>query len=241
MANNQRKKKKSIQFEMGILGFLGLGVVTFMVLVWVFLLGIWAGQTILQPESGDKVAASSGVPPDILAKPAPAAVAQAKKPDEAKKPMDESPEASEPDEPADEPPEMAAASAPETSSKASDAIQPPQAQPEAKSDGTASPADDAKAAGAGGKSSSSSSSSSFFSLQVAAFSDAERADKEVAAWRARGKEAFSLPPEEGGDGLYRVCVGRFAELADANREASRLDEAENIKTFITLVPKARQP
>jgi cell division septation protein DedD len=80
---------------------------------------------------------------------------------------------------------------------------------------------------------------SFFSLQIAAYADAARAGQTAADWRRRGVEAFLLEPEESGNGLFRVCVGKFDDLADANREAARLEEAEGIRPFITLVAAAK--
>lgn len=242
MANNQRKKKKSIHIELSILGLLGLGVVIFIVLLWMFLLGIWAGQTVLLPEGGDAPAESTGLPPESRA-PAPPSAAKAA-PDKPIQPI----EPIVPGEPAeaDEPTLPDGPTEPVEPGEDTEAVEPPPlesppaVEPTAPTPGApettpAPPVDEAPAPGHG--------QASFFSLQVAAFSEAERAAKEAAAWRSRGVEAFALPPEAGGDGLYRVCVGRFAELSKANQEASRLEEAENIKTFITLIPapKARQP
>jgi cell division septation protein DedD len=217
---NQQKNKKSIHIEMSILGLLGLGLVAFIVLLWMFLLGIWAGQTILLPEEGGTGSLSNiaGMPPEGGAAPAPVARVPAAPaaqtpipiliPDQDPDPVDLTP-----DQPAT--PELI-----------------PESIPLPNEEAMALPAAPDHV-----------ESSSFFSLQIAAFSEAESSYKEAAAWRQRGVEAFALRPEEGGDGLYRVCVGRFAELAEANREASRLEEAENIKPFITLIPafKARQP
>jgi hypothetical protein len=80
---------------------------------------------------------------------------------------------------------------------------------------------------------------SFFSLQVAAYSEAGRASRAAAEWRHRGLDAFFLLPVDGGDGLYRVCVGKFENLTEANREAGRLEEVEDIRAFITLVAAAK--
>ena len=49
VARSRRKKKKKIKFEVTIGGLLGIGVVLFCIFLWMFLLGIWAGQTILLP------------------------------------------------------------------------------------------------------------------------------------------------------------------------------------------------
>lgn len=49
MTVGDRKKGFSIRIELGIKGIIGLGIVCFCIFLWMFLLGIWAGQTILQP------------------------------------------------------------------------------------------------------------------------------------------------------------------------------------------------
>ena len=47
MARTKKKKKKYIKFELSIWGLFGIGVVCFCIFLWMFLLGVWAGQTIL--------------------------------------------------------------------------------------------------------------------------------------------------------------------------------------------------
>ncbi|MFO7761345.1 MAG: hypothetical protein ACQES8_06100 [Thermodesulfobacteriota bacterium] len=42
-----QKKEKLIHIELSIKGLLGLGVVLFCIFLWMFLLGIWVGQTVL--------------------------------------------------------------------------------------------------------------------------------------------------------------------------------------------------
>jgi hypothetical protein len=49
VAKRRAKKKKKIKFELTLSGLLGIGAVLFCVLLWMFLLGVWAGQTILLP------------------------------------------------------------------------------------------------------------------------------------------------------------------------------------------------
>lgn len=51
----QKKKGKRLSFELSLKGLLGLGVVIFCIFLWMFLLGIWAGQTVLlsDREKGD--------------------------------------------------------------------------------------------------------------------------------------------------------------------------------------------
>ena len=47
MAAIKRKKGFNIKFNLTVTGLLGVGVVCFCIFLWMFLLGIWAGQTVL--------------------------------------------------------------------------------------------------------------------------------------------------------------------------------------------------
>jgi hypothetical protein len=51
MALRKRKKKITIRFELGLWGIFSLGVICFCIFLWMFLLGIWAGQTVFEPDS----------------------------------------------------------------------------------------------------------------------------------------------------------------------------------------------
>lgn len=50
-ARKPRKKKSAgrFRFQLGLTGVAGIAVVMFCLFLWMFLLGIWAGQTILLP------------------------------------------------------------------------------------------------------------------------------------------------------------------------------------------------
>lgn len=48
-----RKKQKKVKFELTAMGIAGIGVVFFCIFLWMFLLGVWAGQTILLPSTED--------------------------------------------------------------------------------------------------------------------------------------------------------------------------------------------
>src|SRR3989338_11706672 len=43
-----------IRFELGLLGMFSLTLVTGCIFFWMFIIGIWAGQTILQPNPGEE-------------------------------------------------------------------------------------------------------------------------------------------------------------------------------------------
>ncbi|MEN8134717.1 MAG: SPOR domain-containing protein [Thermodesulfobacteriota bacterium] len=49
MASGKRKKGFSIKFDLSLTGLFGVGVVFFCIFLWMFLLGIWSGQTVLSP------------------------------------------------------------------------------------------------------------------------------------------------------------------------------------------------
>ncbi len=47
----KKKPVKRFRFQLSLAGVAGVGVVVFCLFLWMFLLGIWAGQTILLPSS----------------------------------------------------------------------------------------------------------------------------------------------------------------------------------------------
>ena len=51
MAKKKKKRRpqKTFRFQLSLGGVAGIGVVCFCLFLWMFLLGIWAGQTILLP------------------------------------------------------------------------------------------------------------------------------------------------------------------------------------------------
>ena len=177
-----------IRFELGLLGMLSLTLVTGCIFFWMFIIGIWAGQTILQPAPGDEEKSP-------LAK-----LAGALRPG-------------------------TAAVEPVTSSEQKKNMTP-------ESGTTAASAPDAETEWAEAE-------PSFFALQVSAVRDQERAQQEVAQWRGRGYEAFSVPPEDADDPFVRIYVGKFDKLADANQLIAKLEKEEKVKAYIALLPAAK--
>ena len=47
MARSRTRKKKKIKFEVTLNGLFAIGAVLFCIFLWMFLLGIWSGQTVL--------------------------------------------------------------------------------------------------------------------------------------------------------------------------------------------------
>lgn len=63
MTASKKKKKrqgKTYRFQLSLSGIFGIGIVCFCLFMWMFLLGIWAGQTILLPAAKPPAAASTG-------------------------------------------------------------------------------------------------------------------------------------------------------------------------------------
>jgi hypothetical protein len=59
MAVTPRKQKKKIRFELTLSAIAGVGVVFFCIFLWMFLLGIWAGESLLRPSKIAKTAVST--------------------------------------------------------------------------------------------------------------------------------------------------------------------------------------
>lgn len=56
MAGTKRKQVKKLKFELTRSAVVGIGVVSFCLFLWMFLIGVWAGQSLLLPSYGKKVA-----------------------------------------------------------------------------------------------------------------------------------------------------------------------------------------
>lgn len=54
MAATPRKQKKKIRFELTLSAIAGVGVVFFCIFLWMFLLGVWAGESLLRPAKIDR-------------------------------------------------------------------------------------------------------------------------------------------------------------------------------------------
>ena len=69
-------------------------------------------------------------------------------------------------------------------------------------------------------------------MQVAAFSS--RAEAEVVARRLSGKgyAVYVVDPEPGAKAVFRVRVGKYASLDEAQRISSRLAQEEKLKPWI---------
>ena len=55
MATKKKKQIKKLKFELTRSAVLGIAVVMFCLFLWMFLIGVWAGQSLLLPSYGKKV------------------------------------------------------------------------------------------------------------------------------------------------------------------------------------------
>ena len=191
----QKKRLFAFRIELGIFGLLGVGVVCFCIFLWMFLLGVWSGQTVLLPSK-------PGKGPDMLTRMAAELWQQGKATVQQGKATVQEGFVLTPDAPLD----------------------------------AAGPARDVT--GANEESPEGQVEPSFFSLQVGSFRDKKKAQRDVLGWQAKGQEAFFLPPEEGAD-AFRVFIGRFEKLAEANEVAARLESEEEVRAYVTLLPAAK--
>ncbi len=198
MARKAPKENALVQIELGCGGLIGLAVISFCIFLWMYLFGVWTGQ------SGLQSTLATGDPREIIN--AAAKMLKAEPPAVDTRVADVAPEATK-----------------ESGPQETQAPAPPTKHPAAKH--TEAAKDD--------------NAPSFFAIQVAAYREEQRALKAVAQWRARGQEAFYLHPEPDGN-FYRVLVGRFDSLAEANTLAATLESSEQNKVFISLVSESQK-
>ncbi len=210
MVRKAPKENAFVRIELGIGGLLGLAVVSFCIFLWMYLFGVWTGQSGLQSTlaSGDpREFVSAAV--KMMKKDTPAAVVPAAPPEPKAEASPVTTEAS----------QVTAEASPVTTEAATEPSPPLPAKSEvqAKDDGGAS----------------------FFAIQVGAFREEQRALKAVLQWRVREHQAFYIKPEADGN-FYRVLVGKFDSLAEANGLATTLEASEQNKVFISLVSESQQ-
>lgn len=205
MARKAPKENALVRIELGVGGLLGLAVVAFCIFLWMYLFGVWTGQ------SGLQSTLASGDPRELVR----VATKMLNK--------DATPAAVIPAAPEVAPGGEIQEPSPGATSSVAQPAPPAPAAPAAKADG--------QGRDEGG--------SSFFAIQVGAFRDEQRALKTVAQWRVREYEAFYLQPEADGN-FYRVLVGHFDSLAEANGLATKLETSEQNKVFISLVSESQQ-
>jgi hypothetical protein len=54
MVTRRKPQVKKLKFELTRSAIAGIGVIVFCLFLWMFLLGVWAGQSLLLPSDGEK-------------------------------------------------------------------------------------------------------------------------------------------------------------------------------------------
>lgn len=191
MERKAPKENALVRVELGCGGLLGLAVISFCIFLWMYLFGVWTGQ------SGLQSTLATGDPREIINTAA----------------------------------KMLQTKTSAIDSKVKDVV------PEGEADTTASATTPPTVKPAG--KSKDENAASFFAIQVAAYREEQKALKAVAQWRVREYDAFYLHPEPDGN-FYRVLIGRFDSLAEANGLASQLESSEQNKVFISLVSEGQK-
>ena len=175
-AKNRRKRKIAFCFELGLGGLCGLFTIVFCVFLWMFLLGVWAGQTVLLPAgSADTVQTLNNFASDLWQR------------------------------------------GQQMDSEARVVVSPPLHQMGKK-----------QVIGVDQE------ESSVFSLQMSTHDSQEEAHQEVLNWQSRGEDSFVLPPKAG-ENRYRVFIGRFENLTEANAKVDEFEDDMQIQACITLL------
>ena len=72
-SRGRKKNVRRFRFQLSVAGVIGVAVVLFCLFFWMFMLGIWAGQTILLPgpvrKGGDVVQRRSGGDGPVILRP----------------------------------------------------------------------------------------------------------------------------------------------------------------------------
>jgi len=215
-----RKKKFVVKIEIGAKGLLATGVVIFCVLLWMFLLGIWAG---------DHLAGTGGAPePAPAPVPFPAPAGEQDRGGAVALPQVDLPSA---------PPPAARAERPEEPGKKNVVRERVTLVPRAEKKKVRRNEKKraASAPAAGRKEKTATVSGSFFSLQVGAYRDKANAVEDCARLVARGLDAFYREPARG-SGYTRVYIGRYAGMDEARAAAARLEKEKGIKSFVVMIP-----
>lgn len=79
---------------------------------------------------------------------------------------------------------------------------------------------------------------SFFTLQIGAFRDKSGAMHEIVRWKVRGEKSYLVKDVDEKGTLYRVCLGKFSELAAANGFAQKYAK-KGQQPYIILLPETK--
>ncbi len=220
-ARNQNKK---IQFQLGWGGLIALTVSTLCALLWMFVLGFWAGQK-LAGRSGTTLPQASAIAPGSVAPPSLAlpdlsegssgkvfssAVGREEQAN------GQTGQKVEPGKKEVGPPKLLTEVIGEEGGPAKEV--------ESHSDSLSGK--EKKLEGLRPK-------TTYFTLQIASFKSKERAEKEARRWRSRGMRAVVKSRDLGKKGVwYRVYIGRFRSVGEAKAKARELADTKGLSSYV---------
>ncbi len=205
-------RSKKIRFEMGFGGLFTLCLASFVLLLWMFVLGFWAGKKLLGPTPVESVQLQPStplVPPQVQLPPP-------------------SPEPSQ---------ELVAAPSQPPARETSKEELPteqigPQGGEQAKPTFTPKAKAEKEPPAPTVKLPSLTPKKTYFSLRVASLKERARAEKEAERWRKKGYEAFVKRADLGKKGIwYRVYVGKYSSIQEAKKAADKLTGLQYITPF----------
>ncbi len=230
---SQKRKPKRFRIEMGWGGLFSLAVGSFIMLLWMFVLGFWAGNRLLGPITveGGGAKASAPVAP-------PARVAQAL-PLRPSAPVTKLPTETIPPSPAATPAPEGGGSRPVTAKPAAPApsqpvssAKPVAAAKKGQGGGAAAPSRPSPSTEPGPKLPSLTPQKTWFSLRVASLRQKSSAEKEARRWRRKGYKAFVRRADLGKKGVwYRVYVGHYSTIQEAKRVSEKIPGIQFITPF----------
>jgi DedD protein len=237
MSRTQKNEKK-IRFQLGWTGLTALVVSCLCVLLWVFILGFWVGQKLVGKgiaQAPDTAVTSFAAPQSKQPLLTPSEMQATK---EAGKTMggkeDQSPAADIPTEAVREEPTAPAVAEIPAAEQA--AAPPAERAPEPETakvaaDQAAKPAPQVQAPE---KPAPTEKTTTYFVLQIAAYREQERADRECRHWKDKGYptqvRTVDLGPKKGV--WHRVYVGHFRAVDQATAFAKKLSQDEGLKSYV---------
>ncbi len=250
------QKKGKIQFQLGWGGLFAVFATSVCVLLWVFILGFWAGQKMVHrgspppsPETQTSLPAEQSAPPV----PPPTHETLPPAPPVAPTSPPVTP-ASPPEAPAPEPPpaqnaEVSGETAKETLPPPAPAspvarpapetpqeIPPPPAETKRPSVSPPPPAQPTTQSAAHPAKTRDTAGGAYFTLQIASFKDRAQAEHAALNWADKGYRAHATSVDLGAKGTwYRVYIGRFETLDEAKAFERIISKKEGIKTYIVSV------
>ncbi len=207
-----KSKAKKIRFEMGFGGLFTLCLASFVLLLWMFVLGFWAGKRLLGPVPVENIQIQPSTP---ILPPQPQVAEEKPQPAGAPKGM------------------VAAPAAPGPENKGEASLPTEKISPEPSKPAVSKPkVAESKPKPPEVKLPSLTPKKTYFSLRVASVKDQASAEKEAERWRKKGYVAFVKRADLGKKGIwYRIYVGKYHSIQEAKKASEKIKGLQYITPF----------